>query len=160
MSSTWPDRSDRYRDLVVSWVRDAKRTIDYLETRNDIDAGKLAYLGISWGGRMGAIVPAVEPRIKTVILNSGGLASGTARPEIDQLNYVTRVTQPVLMLNGRFDAIEPVDVAQRPMFEALGTLKDHKKWVVYEDDHVMPAHRNEVAREALAWLDRYLGVVN
>jgi len=160
VSSTWPDRSDRYRDLVVSWVRDAKRTIDYLETRNDIDAGKLAYLGISWGGRMGAIVPAVEPRIKTVILNSGGLASGTARPEIDQLNYVTRVTQPVLMLNGRFDAIEPVDVAQRPMFEALGTLKDHKKWVVYEDDHVMPAHRNEVAREALAWLDRYLGVVN
>jgi dienelactone hydrolase/predicted Ser/Thr protein kinase len=159
LSSTWPDRSDRYREMAVSWVRDAKRTIDYLETRKDIDAGRLAYYGVSWGGRMGAIVPAVESRLKAVILDSGGLASGRARPEIDQLNYVSRVTQPVLMLNGRFDAIEPVEAAQRPLFEALGAAKDHKKWVVYDDDHVEPAHRNEVAREALAWLDRYLGPV-
>jgi len=160
LTSTWPDRSDRYRELAVSWVRDAKRTIDYLETRSDIDVGRLAYLGFSWGGRMGAIVPAVEPRIKAVILKSGGLASGWARPEIDQLNYVGRVTQPVLMLNGRFDAIEPVEHSQRPMFDALGTAKELKKWIVYEDGHAMPSHRNEVAREALAWLDRYLGRVN
>jgi dienelactone hydrolase len=160
LTSTWPDPSDRYREMAVSWVRDVKRTIEYLETRRDIDAGRLAYFGFSWGGRLGAIVPAVEPRIKTVILISGGLASGRARPEVDQLNYVSRVTQPVLMLNGRFDAIEPMEMAQRPMFEALGTAKDRKKWVIYDDDHALPAHENEVAREALAWLDRYLGPVN
>ena len=61
---------------------------------------------------------------------------------MDQINFVTRVRQPVLMLNGRFDAIEPVDTAQRPMFELLGTPKDQKKWVVFEDDHSMPAHIN------------------
>ena len=109
---------------------------------------------------MGAIIPAVEPRFKTAILMSGGLSSGRARPEVDQLNYVTRVTQPVLMVNGKYDAIEPVEMAQRPLFESLGAAKERKKWVLYDDGHMAPAHRNEVAREALEWLDRYLGPVN
>ena len=108
---------------------------------------------------MGAIIPAIEPRFKALILMAGGLASGRAQPEVDQINYVTRVRQPVLMLNGRFDAIEPVETAQRPLFEMLGTPKDQKKWVVFDDDHGLPNHRNELAREALAWLDRYLGPV-
>ncbi len=93
------------------------------------------------------------------MLVSGGLASGRAQPEVDQINYVTRVRQPVLMLNGKFDAIEPVETAQRPLFDLLGTPKDQKKWVVFDDDHGLPNHRNELAREALAWLDRYVGPV-
>lgn len=119
----------------------------------------LSHLGLSWGGRLGAIIPAVEPRFKTAILIAAGLASGPAQPEVDQVNFVTRVRQPVLMLNGRFDAIEPVETAQRPLFEMLGTPKEHKKWVVFDDDHALPAHRNEMARGALAWLDRYVGPV-
>jgi len=141
-------------------VRDARRTIDYLETRPDIDAKKIAYFGVSWGGRMGAIIPAVEPRIKTVILNSGGLASSKSQPEVDQLNYVTHVTQPVLMLNGRSDAIEPVDSAQLPMFDLLGSPKDQKKHLLFDDGHAVPVHRNETARESIAWLDKYLGPTN
>ena len=72
---------------------------------------------------------------------------------------MTRVRQPVLMMNGRFDAIEPVDSAQRPLFDLLGTPKEHKKWVLFDDDHGLPAHGNELAREAMAWLDRYVGPV-
>ena len=53
------------------------------------------------------IVPAVEDRLKAAVLYSGGLASGKARPEVDQINFVSRVKIPVLMLNGRYDAIEP-----------------------------------------------------
>lgn len=34
------------------------------------------------------------------------------------------------MLNGRYDAIEPVETAQRPMFERWGTPPLDKKWVV------------------------------
>jgi formylglycine-generating enzyme required for sulfatase activity/dienelactone hydrolase len=159
LTSTWPDSSRRYSEYAVNWVQDLERTIEYLETRRDVDLSKLSYYGVSWGGRWGAILPAIEPRFKAVVLVSAGLASGRAQPEVDQINYVTRVNQPVLMLNGRFDAIEPVETAQRPMFELLGTPKDRKKWVVFEDDHGLPAHRNELTREALAWLDRYVGPV-
>ncbi len=159
LASTWPDASRRYSEYAVNWVQDFERTLEYLATRSDVKLDKLSYFGISWGGRWGAIIPAVEPRIKAVILISGGLASGRAQPEVDQINYVTRVRQPVLMLNGKFDAIEPVETAQRPLFDLLGTAKDQKKWVVFDDDHGLPNHRNELAREALAWLDRYVGPV-
>jgi eukaryotic-like serine/threonine-protein kinase len=159
LASTWPDTSRRYSEYLANWVQDVERTIEYLETRRDLDMNRLSYYGASWGGRLGAIIPAVEPRFKAVILTSAGLASGTAQPEVDQINFVTRVRQPVLMLNGRFDAIEPVETAQRPLFELLGTPKDQKKWVVFEDDHAMPAHINELSREAMAWLDLYVGSV-
>jgi formylglycine-generating enzyme required for sulfatase activity/dienelactone hydrolase len=159
LASTWPDSSRRYSEYLVNWVQDVERAIEYLDTRRDLDVNRLSYYGTSWGGRLGAIIPAVEPRFKAVILASAGLASGRAQPEVDQINFVTHVRQPVLMLNGRFDAIEPVDTAQVPLFDLLGTPKDQKKRVVFEDDHALPAHINELSREAMAWLDRYVGSV-
>ena len=156
LESTWPNESVRYTELFTSWAQDVMRTIDYLESREDIDTDNIAYMGFSWGGRGGAIIPAVEPRIKTAILLAAGLASGRARPEVDQINFVSRVTIPVLMANGRYDAIEPVEDAQRPMFELLGTPQDKKKWVVYESGHAIADVRTEWIGESLDWLDTYL----
>ena len=31
------------------------------------------------------------------------------RPEVNQINYVTRVSQPVLMVNGRYDSFLTVE---------------------------------------------------
>ena len=61
---------------------------------------------------MGGIIPAVEKRITVVALNVGGMEMDKALPEVDQINYVPRVTQPVLMLNGKYDMdtnLGPVD---------------------------------------------------
>jgi hypothetical protein len=30
-------------------------------------------------------------------------------------------------------------------------------FMLFVDDHGLPAHSNEVSREAMAWLDRYVG---
>jgi len=49
------------------------RSIDYLETREDIDTACLGFLGDSWRGWLGAIIPAVEDRIKLTIVLRGGL---------------------------------------------------------------------------------------
>ena len=38
------------------WAKDLSRTIDYLETRTDIDAARLAYYGVSWGGALGGVI--------------------------------------------------------------------------------------------------------
>lgn len=156
MSLTWPTPTREYVDLARSWVMEMRRSIDYLETRAEIDADRIAYYGTSWGGRYAAIVPAVEPRIRAVISIIGGLASGTALPEVDQINYVTRVSVPFLMLNGRDDPLEPVESAQIPMYRLLGTPEEHKRHVIYPGfAHGVP--RNERIRESLSWLDRYFG---
>ena len=48
------------------------RSLDYVETRKDIDTGKLAYLGFSLGGAVGPLMIAVEPRFKVAILRFRG----------------------------------------------------------------------------------------
>ena len=121
MSHTWPRPTREYVDLARGWVSEFRRTLDYLETRPEIDSDRVALLGTSWGGRYATIIPAVEPRIGLVINILGGLASATALPEVDQINYVTRVTVPTLMLNGRDDPLRPVDSTQVPMYKLLGT---------------------------------------
>ena len=155
LKSDLQEETVRYKDHVVMWGKEYSRTIDYLETRKDMHADKVAYLGISWGGFMGGIIPAVEKRIKVVVLNVGGMGMEKALPEADQINYLPRVTQPVLMLNGKYDMFFPVETAQKPMFRFLGTPEDRKKMVVYDSGHVVPP--TEFIKETLSWFDTYLG---
>jgi formylglycine-generating enzyme required for sulfatase activity/predicted Ser/Thr protein kinase/dienelactone hydrolase len=158
LDSDYPDETIFYKEHVIMWGKDLSRSIDYLETRQDIDATKLAYYGVSWGGATGAIVPAVESRINVVILNVAGLSFQRALPEVDAINYVSRVTVPVLMLNGRHDHFFPIDTSQIPMFKLLGTPPENKRQIIYDSGHIVP--RNQVIKEMLEWLDRYFGPVN
>ena len=155
LKSDLPDTTVRYKDHLIMWVKEYSRTIDYLETRKDMRADRVGYLGWSWGGFMGGIIPAVEKRIRTVVLNVGGMGMEEALPEADQINYLPRVTQPVLMLNGTYDMYFPVESSQKPMFRLLGTSPDQKKMLVYASGHLVPSR--EFIKETLAWLDAYLG---
>lgn len=157
LKSDLPDETVFYKDHLLMWGKEFGRTIDYLETRNDIQADKVGYLGWSWGGYMGGIIPAVEKRIKAVVLNVGGMVMNKSLPVADQLNYLPRVKQPVLMLNGKHDMFFPVETSQKPMFDLLGTPAADKKKIVYEAGHLVP--RIDFAKETLAWYDKYLGPV-
>ncbi|MHC4518452.1 MAG: protein kinase domain-containing protein, partial [Planctomycetota bacterium] len=69
-----------YRDWVIQLSKDLGRSIDYLETREDIDNEKIAYYGMSWGARVGPIMLAVEERIKLGILVVGGFGGDQYPP--------------------------------------------------------------------------------
>ena len=153
----WPNTTTSYRDHVIAWSKDLGRSIDYLETRPDIDHNKLAYEGSSWGAAMGSLLPALEDRIRVCVLICPGFYLQKSLPEAAGLNFAPRVKVPVLMLNGRFDYIFPVEISQEPMFRLLGTPREQKRRVVYETGHDIP--QNELIRESLDWLDRYLGPV-
>jgi cephalosporin-C deacetylase-like acetyl esterase len=157
-SEIWPNQSHRHTEYLIKLVKDFSRSIDYLETREDIDSDKLAYFGLSWGGMLGAIIPAVEERLKVSILNSGGLpAYSKPLPEADHVNYVSRVKIPVLMLNGRYDYVFPFETSIDPMYELLGTPEKDKLLKIYDTDHNIP--KNELIKETLNWLDQYFGPV-
>jgi eukaryotic-like serine/threonine-protein kinase len=157
LRSDYPSDTTFYKDYVIMWSKDLGRTLDYLETRNDMDATRFAYYGFSWGGMLGAILPAIEERIKVNVLYVAGFTFQRALPEVDAINYVTRVKQPTLMLNGEHDFFFPTETSQKPMFDLLGTPAADKKRLVSEGGHSVP--RTVLIRESLAWLDRYLGPV-
>ena len=146
-----------YTEFTIQLVKDFKRSIDYLVTSEDIDADRIAYYGMSWGGILGAIIPAVEDRLKASVLLPA-LLHARSRPEVSQINYLSRVTLPTLMLGGEYDSIQPAEDGLIPMYDLLGTPDDDKELKLYPTDHIPP--KTEIIRETLAWLDRYLGPVN
>ena len=119
-------QSHQYANWVVKITQDLSRSIDYLETRTEIDTKKLGYFGHSWGGSFGLIIPAVEERLKLSILIVGGSAS-KPYPEVDPVNYLPRIKIPVLMLNGKYDVTFPFETAVKPYFNLLGTPDKDKK---------------------------------
>jgi len=147
-----------FRDHVIAWAKDLGQSLNYLETRKEIDGAKIAYFGLSLGGTEGALLPAVEKRIKTAIFSSGGFQNRRDLPEVDPFNFVSHVTIPVLMLSGRYDNEFPLQSSQDPLFHFLGTPNNDKKHVIYEGGH-MAFPRPTAVRECLDWLDKYLGPV-
>ena len=73
--------SNAERELRIAWARDFGRAIDYLETRSDIDRARLAFYGVSAGGDAGVILTALEPRLKTSVLQGTGLWREYGRPK-------------------------------------------------------------------------------
>jgi len=152
-----PDATARYRDHVIYWEKDLGRTIDYLQTRQDLKLDKLAYFGLSTGAYLGNILPAVENRIKVAVLLSGGFDFEKKLPEVDEINFAPRVKVPTLMVNGRYDHFFPLETSQNVMYRFLGTPEKDKRHAVLNGGHI-PQY-DEVAKEILDWLDKYQGPV-
>jgi len=155
LQTAFPDATVAYRDHLVKWVQDLGRTLDYLDSRQDLDRNLRAYYGVSWGGALAPILLAIHDRFRAAITVSGGFPYERPLPEADVANYAPRARVPILMLNGRLDAVFPQATSQAPMFHAFGTPAKDKKYVLYDSGHGLPPA--EKIRETLAWLDHYLG---
>ncbi|HUF08228.1 MAG TPA: protein kinase [Rhodothermales bacterium] len=147
----WPD-------ILIDAARDLGRALDYIEARPDLDDHRVAYYGLSMGAGLGPLMTAVNPRFQASILLGGGLYFWHRPPESEVFNFLPRSKVPTLMINGRHDFFFPVETSQNPMFDLLGTPAAHKRHRVLESGHV-PLERNEIIKESLDWLDRYLGSV-
>src|SRR5207237_7237954 len=110
--SWFPEMTQNYRNWIIQVVEDVRRGVDYLHGRNDIRHDQIGYFGQSWGGILGSIVLAVEPRLKAGVLLSGGLLTAPSPPAVDPFNFARHVSVPVLMLNGDNDYITPVNTAK------------------------------------------------
>jgi tRNA A-37 threonylcarbamoyl transferase component Bud32 len=146
------------RERALRWSMDLGRSIDYLETRPDIDVRKLGFYGVSSGASHGVRLVAVDGRFKAVVFSTGGLG-GAQSAEIDSWNFAPRVHVPVLMVNGRNDFIFPVDTNQKLLFGALGTREPDKKHILYDGGHRNLITRPDLLGEIIDWFDRYLGPV-
>jgi pimeloyl-ACP methyl ester carboxylesterase len=145
------------RDEVIAWSKELGRSLDYIDTRVDIDHRRIALYSVSHPD--GAVLAAVEPRLTAVILQSTGLSSlgQPEPPEVDNLNFAPRLREPTLLLNGRRDIDDPVEQSQRLLFRLLAAPNPDKRHVIFDSGHVVP--RQPAIREILDWLDRYLGSV-
>ena len=145
--------TERYKDIA--------RSLDYLETRPDVDKSKFAYLGVSMGSAEGVVYAALaQERFKAVILLDGGYFLNPQPAGTDAADFAPRLKQPVLMVNGQDDYVFTVDKSQMPLFRMLGTPAADKRHTVLNTAHDVTESHPQLVSEVLGWLDRYLGRVN
>jgi formylglycine-generating enzyme required for sulfatase activity/dienelactone hydrolase len=141
----------------IMWVKDFERTIDYLETRPELDTSKLAYEGLSWGGIWGGILPAIDTRIKVAVLLGGGLYLDYP-PEYSQVNFAPRIKIPILIQGGKYDGVLPVESHQKPFLALFGKAEKDKQLRIYETGHAV-WNKNEAHKDEFDFLDKFLGPV-
>jgi len=154
--------ADQWTHAMVQTFEDGVRTIDYLATRDDIDAQRVGFLGISFGGIV--VAPpllAMEGRIRAAVLLSTGVwvwGAPVRVPSKDIVHYAPRIHLPVLMINGRYDSMLPLESSQARLFQLLGTAPEDKRDVLYDSGHFIWSH-SLLAKDVNDWFDKYLGPV-
>jgi dienelactone hydrolase len=155
-------------DLQARDVLAVRRAIDLLARRPDVDPKRIGFVGWSAGAHTGAIVAGIEPRLRAVVLMSGGanpISSYTAqappplRPavrrylgSIDPLRYLPRARPEALFLqDGRRDGIVP-----RAALDTLAHAAPHGariRW--YDAGHALD---DTATRDQLTFLSTRLGI--
>ncbi|MEW6202960.1 MAG: alpha/beta fold hydrolase [bacterium] len=106
-------------------VIDLRRTVDYLQTRADIDPKRIGYIGFSMGGFLGSIFCGVEERMKTCILVVAGgdwrlvVENSQISPAIEMRKYILGNNIPIEQLLGKMAYVDPVNfvgyISPRPV---------------------------------------------
>jgi dienelactone hydrolase len=146
----------------VQLVIDLQRAVDVLLARPDVDPARIAYVGGSYGGAVGTMYAAVDPRPAAYVLfvPDGGMVShftgvdgsfegplprmsagvrdrwiAAMRP-VEGIGYVDRVKPgSILFQNGRQDPYVPADKAA--LLHRTAGSSHTVQW--YESGHALPA---------------------
>jgi dienelactone hydrolase/tRNA A-37 threonylcarbamoyl transferase component Bud32 len=145
------------KEILIQESKDLGRSIDYLETRTDIDRNRIGYMGVSMGAALGVIFAAVEDRFKAVILLDGGFYVEKMLPGTDQADFAPRLKAPTLLIAGKFDWIF---LGKDALVRMLGAPAADKKVAIFDTSHDVSEQRADLVREVLGWLDKYFGKVN
>jgi dienelactone hydrolase len=160
------------RDEQVQLIVDLRRAVDVLLERPEVDADRLAYFGVSYGGAMGGLLAGVEDRLQAYVLvvGDGGLVTHATGPEdwpngdlfrfsqsrreawleamwpIEPLHYVGHAAPAALLYqNGTQDPLVPPADARR--YQTAGSEPKTLLW--YEAGHGLP---RAALKDAVEWL--------
>jgi len=173
----FPTFTELDRTEQIQHIQEMQRGFDLLLARADIDPARLAFVGRSHGGAMGALLAGVETRVKTYILivADGGLVShfagGVGRtqefdqlpPErkarwlaamqpIEPLHFIHRAPPAsILFQNGRQDDAVPPVLAEALHAAGRGTYE--VRW--YDAGHRL---NTQSFIDQLEWLHRKIGM--
>ena len=134
------------RDILTQTLRDYRRGLDYLESREDIDMDRIGIVGYSMGGFHAVTLTAIESRIKASV---GCVVPVSWRddPILDPANYAPEIgARPFLMIQGKTDGLCNEAQAKELLthFNADTTTLS-----IYDSGHKLPL---DWVAEAVPWL--------
>jgi dienelactone hydrolase len=159
-------------ETMVAWrVYDVMRTIDWIETRQELDSKRVGCMGISGGGTITTFASALEPRIRAALI-SGYL--NTFRDSVFSLshcidNYVPGILEwcemydvaaliaprPLFVESGDKDNIFPV-AASRSSFERVKKVYGVLGKAELAEQEVFDGEHSFFGRRGLPFLAKHL----
>ncbi len=144
-----------YLAWVTQTVKDASRSIDLLVEQRSADPQRIALIGFSRGGILGAIVGGAERRFRAVVLLHGGHFNAQENghlPAACPANYVGHISpRPLLMINGTRDR----DLIKESSSEPLYRVAKMPKQILWADTgHQFPT--DEHRAYMVQWLHETL----
>lgn len=157
-------------------VWNAIRAIDYLETRPEVDAGRIGMTGRSGGAAMTWFTASIDPRIKVCVPVMGistyaaNVAANTQRLHCDCMFVVNSyrhdmlhqgaliAPRPLLMAHGLHDRLFPVPGYQE-CEQRIGALyESYGKAEAFKNIVVESGHRDSdfLRAQAMRWFDKHL----
>ncbi|HEX8212480.1 MAG TPA: alpha/beta fold hydrolase [Longimicrobium sp.] len=159
----------------IQLIKDLQRAVDVLRARPNVDDDRIAYVGISYGGAMGALFAGIERRLKAAVLvvGDGGLVSHFTGPEdsnfmaslpcatradwfremvpIEPIRFIPHASTALLLQNGRTDTLVPPADA-----EALHTAVPEPRTIRwYDAGHGLNL---QAAQDRHDWLHAQIGL--
>ena len=68
---TPPEDPEAYRDHMIQSVVGLRRAVDVLAVRDDVDPGRIGFVGHSYGAMMGAVATSVDDRFRAAVYEVG-----------------------------------------------------------------------------------------
>ena len=138
----------RLRALMVESTVDYRRGLDWLETRDDIDADRIGAIGYSMGGMMLYYLAALDSRVDVAVACVAPLMGAPSSSPIRVAPHVGDT--PFAMLMGAEDQFYTETQAEH----VLGLIPGPDKMLkFYESGHGLPV---EYVDDATAWIDAHL----
>jgi 2,6-dihydroxypseudooxynicotine hydrolase len=158
-----------------------KAVIDYIETRGDLDAGRVGMWGVSLGGYYAPRAAAHDTRIKACVALGGPFDWGAAwdtLPALTRLAFQVRshakdeaqaktnaqtlslaglagrITCPIYIVNGRHDRVVPPGDAERLAREVKGPVE---LMMVEDGNHIANNRAYRWRSQSADWMAEQLG---
>jgi dienelactone hydrolase len=140
MTISQPNDAATFRPLVVN----ARRALDLLVARADVDPKRLGVVGYSLGGQTAAILAGDEPRLKAV-----GIVAG--RGNQTTRYWIARAHAPLYFQAGTLDEVVP----HAQLVALMRAAPGHPRVSWYPADHGMSLQSFD---DQVAWQARELGL--
>ena len=156
------------RGVAVGDVIAVRRAIDLLRARPDVDPARIGYVGWSAGAKTGALLAGAEPRLRAIVLMSGGsppLADYVSRTppglrddvrrilgDVDPLRWIAKGRPGSLFLQ---DGTKDTVVPHSALVRLSQAAPERTKVVWYLVGHAL---NSKAYRDQLAWLTQKLRI--
>ena len=106
-SGSWLRMTTADRDEQIQLMKDLQRAVDVLRAQPNVDKGRIAYLGISYGGAAGVQFAGIEHRIRAaaLVVADAGLVTHSTQPA----NLPTLATLSCASRAAWFHAMVPIE---------------------------------------------------